>query len=78
MSETLRSDVLPLALSVVMLLVWVGIHYEVLLVGYRAIARSHLPQRPRVLVGVLTALFAHLAEIEAFTLAWMGLVWIGA
>lgn len=67
-----------LALATVMVLACVGIHYEILLLAYRGIARSRLPHRPRVAVGILIAMSAHLAEVVAFTWAWALLVWVDA
>jgi hypothetical protein len=63
-----------LTVSLVLVAVSVGVHYEALQLAYRLVAMGHLPHRLRIVVGILTAFAAHSAEAMLFAVGWTWLI----
>jgi hypothetical protein len=64
-------------LTIALILLSVGIHYEVLSLSSNAVRKIPLPHRIRVAVAVLSALGAHFLEIIVFTIGWKLLMTAG-
>jgi len=56
---------------VVLVLLVVGVHYEVLNLTSSALHRSRMPHRFRVAAAVLIALGAHFCEVIIFAVGWL-------
>jgi hypothetical protein len=63
--------------TIVIVLLCVGLHFEVLSNSARFLARVSHQRRPRVLVLILVILATHVAEIWLFALGYYWLVHIG-
>jgi len=62
--------VVPLITSTVLVLAVVLIHYEVLRYTSRLLPRLTIPPRPRILVVIVAAFFAHTLEVWLYALAY--------
>jgi hypothetical protein len=66
------------AVTVLLIFLAVGIHYEVLSLTSDAARRINLTHRVRVAVAVLAALGAHFLEVILFAIGWKILIAAGA
>lgn len=66
------------AVTVVLVVLAVGIHYEMLSLISNGIRRMKLGHRFRVAVAVLGALGAHFIEVILFAIGWKSLILAGA
>lgn len=66
----LDSLILPIAVSALLVLATVLIHYEVLRYTSLLLPRLTIPPRPRILVVILAAFFAHTVEVWLFAGAY--------
>jgi hypothetical protein len=66
------------AVTAILILLSVGIHYEILSLTSNAARRINLTHRVRVVVVVLFALAAHFLEVIVFAIGWKILLVAGA
>jgi hypothetical protein len=64
--------------TAVLILLSVGIHYEILSLTSKGVRRINLTHRVRVVVAVLFALAAHFFEVILFAIGWKILLLAGA
>lgn len=57
-------------LGLALAFICVGVHYEGLSLGTSVIRRLPITHRARVVVGLITALFAHILEVMIFAAGW--------
>lgn len=60
-----------------MVLVCVGVHYEVLSITSQSIRHAPIPHRIRVAAALLAAIVAHMIEVAIFAAAWGALIGAG-
>lgn len=72
-----EAEIVLISVSLLIVLLCVGIHYEVLKLAWALIQRAHLPHRLRVLVGILMCFLAHVLEATLFAATWGVLLWLG-
>ena len=59
-----------LPVSILLILIAIGVHYEALAFGSRWLGKLSIAPRIRVLLGVLLTLCAHFVEVVLFAVGW--------
>ena len=59
-----------LPVSILLILLAIGVHYEALAFGSRWLGKLSIAPRLRVLLGVLLTLCAHFVEVVLFAVGW--------
>ena len=59
-----------LPVSILLILISIGVHYEALAFGSRWLGKLSIAPRIRVLLGVLLTLCAHFVEVVLFAVGW--------
>ncbi len=72
--QTLAAVATILPVSIVLILIAVGVHYEALSFGSRWLGKLPISPRIRVLLAVLLTLCAHFAEVVLFAIGWYALL----
>jgi len=62
---------LEFSLAIFLALIVVLTHYETLRVTSLSLTELHIPPRPRILVVIIAAFFAHLAEVTLYAVSYM-------